>query len=171
MKAWDLRTGFRIARWTLEVFLVLFFVQSFVFHLSVVRGTSMQPSIRDGDIIFVDRAAVLLGAQFERGDIIVMRSPDDPDVDYVKRIVGLPGEQIEIRGGRVRVNGRILDESFGVPTRERSRSWNVPEGKFFVLGDNRSRSCDSRDFGVVNGESIKGKVRFCFWPPHHLPEL
>ena len=167
---WNMRTGWRVVRWTAEIFLLLFCIQSFVFHLSVVRGTSMQPSIRDGDIIFVDRVAVLMGASFKRGDIVVMRSPHDANVDYVKRIIGLPGETIEIRSGEVYVNGTLLDEPFDTAKTEVG-VYAVPAGHFFVLGDNRARSSDSRDFGYVNGDDIKGKVRFCFWPPHEVPSL
>ncbi len=136
----------------------------FVLQVSVVRGQSMQPCLRDGDRLVVDRLAYQLGG-VARFDVVVLRYPADPTVDFVKRVVGLPGDRVRLRGGALFLNGRRLPETFG-PLRDHD---DVPErvvplDHYFVLGDNRPVSCDSREFGVVPRDLIKGKVRIRFWP-------
>jgi signal peptidase I len=140
----------------------------FVVQISVVRGHSMEPSLNDGDRLVVDRLAYSLG-EVERFDVVVLRYPADPSVDFVKRVVGLPGDRIRIVGGALVVNGVPVEESFGhIPDHARLSERVVPAGHYFLLGDNRPVSCDSREFGVVAEELIKGKVRACFWPPHRM---
>lgn len=133
-------------------------------QVSVVRGHSMEPCLHDGDRLLVDRVSYAL-FDVDRYDVVVLRYPLDPSVDFVKRVVGLPGEAVSIRGGQVLVDGDpvhstpdvILDQAEMAPLL-------VPEGYYFVLGDNRPVSCDSREFGLVDGTLIKGKVRARFWP-------
>lgn len=140
----------------------------FVVQISVVRGHSMQPSLRDGDRLVVDRLSHRV-AGIDRFAVVVLRYPCDPDIDFVKRIVGLPGDRIRLEKGRLHVNGHLIPQSFGhvddaavMPERV------VPNGCYFVLGDNRPISCDSREFGVVAEELVKGTVRARFWPLDRL---
>jgi len=140
----------------------------FVVQISVVRGHSMQPSLCDGDRLVVDRLSHLVSG-IHRFSVVVLRYPCDPTVDFVKRIVGLPGDRIRLVNGRLQVNGRVIPQSFGhvddsavMPERV------VPQGCYFVLGDNRPISCDSREFGVVAEELVKGTVRARFWPLDRL---
>ena len=140
----------------------------FVIQISVVRGHSMEPSLLDGDRLVVDRIAYAVG-EVGRYDVVVLSYPADPTLDFVKRIVGLPGDRVALEAGHVLLNGRLADESFlHVPDRATMKELVVPEGQYFVLGDNRPISCDSREFGLVPAENLKGKVRVRFWPPGRL---
>ena len=136
-----------------------------LFHLSVVRGSSMAPSIHDGDRILIDPVSYLFG-EIERGDIVVLQYPLDPSVDYIKRIVGLPGDEIVIEAGTVWVNGEPLEEPYVLgPDPSTSLRAEVLPAHYFVLGDNRARSCDSREFGQVPQGYVRGKVELRIWPP------
>jgi signal peptidase I len=136
-----------------------------LFHLSVVRGSSMAPSIHDGDRILIDPLSYLF-AEIERGDIVVLQYPLDPSVDYIKRVVGLPGDEIAIEAGTVWVNGEPLAEPYVLgPDPSTSLRAEVLPAHYFVLGDNRARSCDSREFGQVPQGYVRGKVELRIWPP------
>jgi len=149
----------------LRAFGVLLFAYLLTFNLSVVRGSSMAPGIRDGDRILIDQLSYLVG-EVERGDIVVLRYPLDPSLDYIKRVVGLPGDELLLAGGEVWVNGERLDEAYidHVDPFSRLRVV-VPEGEYFVLGDNRLHSSDSREFGGVPADHVRGKVDVRLWPP------
>ena len=145
------------------LFLVL--LHCFVVQISVVRGHSMEPSLWDGDRLLVDRLSYSI-MDVGRFDVVVLRYPVDPSVDFVKRIVGLPGERIRIDHGSILVNGLALPNAFKyVPDRAEMTEILVPAAEYFVLGDNRPISCDSREFGLVPKAFLKGKVRARFWPP------
>jgi signal peptidase I len=142
---------------------VLFWALSF--HVSVVRGNSMTPGIHDGDRILVEPWSHLF-AGVARGDVVVLRSPVDPTVDYIKRVIGVPGDQVVIAAGRVWVNGELLDEPYAVPGEGDVFQWTrVAEDHYFVLGDNRPHSSDSREFGLVPARSLRGRVDLRVWPP------
>ena len=106
----------------LKASLVLLLLQGFVFHFSVVRGSSMEPNIADGDRLLVDRVSYALG-DVQRFDVVILASPRDPGVDYVKRIVGLPGDRVELLAGRVRINGEFLER--GARDRAGSRGFRA----------------------------------------------
>ena len=130
-----------------------------------VRGSSMAPGIQDGDRILVEPWSYVVD-DVRRGDVIVLRYPLDPRVDYIKRVIGLPGDEIFVCNGEVWVNGEPVDEPYvehhGVESPVRA---TVSPGTFFVLGDNRPRSSDSREFGLVPVEYVRGRVDFRLWPP------
>jgi signal peptidase I len=135
------------------------------FNLSVVRGSSMAPGIQDGDRILVEPWSYLLGP-IERGDVIVLRYPLDPEVDYIKRVIGLPGDHVVLREGRVWVNGACLEEPYVAAVDPGSvHDVEVRAGNYFVLGDNRPRSSDSREFGCVPEAYVRGRVDLRLWPP------
>ena len=149
-----------------KALLMVLLVWGLFFNFSEVRGSSMRPGIQDGDRILVDHVSYLF-ADVGRGDIVVMRYPLDPSVDYVKRIVGLPGDRVEIFRGQVWINGDRLEETY--VAEENVDPWAVvdtvvEDGHYFVLGDNRMRSSDSRDFGQVAATYLRGKVRARLWP-------
>lgn len=136
-----------------------------LFNLSVVRGSSMAPRIHDGDRILIDHFSYVFG-DVQRGDIVVLKYPLDPSVDYIKRVIGLPGDEIVLEDGVVWVNGRRLQEPYVAEQDPFSRVHLVVKpAHFFVLGDNRPRSCDSREFGLVPQDYIRGCVEVRVWPP------
>jgi len=134
------------------------------FHLSVVRGSSMAPGIQDGDRILVEPWSYVVG-EANRGDVVVLRYPLDPTVDYIKRVIGLPGDRIFMADGNVWVNGELLREPY-VADVDRSSFVDrvIDEGHVFVLGDNRPRSSDSREFGLVPVGYVRGRVDLRLWP-------
>ncbi|MSR60957.1 MAG: signal peptidase I [Planctomycetes bacterium] len=137
---------------------------SLFFNLSVVRGSSMTPGIQDGDRILVEPWSYLLGP-VERGDVIVLRYPLDPEIDYIKRVIGLPGDQVTLARGEVWVNGVRLDEPYIAAVDVTSTLSTVVEPRnYFVLGDNRPRSSDSREFGLVPEANVRGRVDLRLWP-------
>lgn len=143
--------------------LLMVTIHLFVIQVSVVRGNSMEPALHDGDRLVVDRISPSLGS-VERGAVVVLRYPRNPDVDFVKRIVGVPGDRIAMRDGVLLVNGETADDYGCIPDHETMPEQVVPKGYFFVLGDNRPISCDSREFGLVAEHLLKGCVRARFWP-------
>lgn len=138
-------------------------VHLFVIQVSIVKGNSMEPCLHDGDRLVVDRVSYNL-ADVHRGDVVVLRYPKNPSVDFVKRIVGVPGDRVAMQGGVLLVNGNRADDYGCIPDVENLPELQVPQGEFFVLGDNRPISCDSREFGLVPADLLKGKVRARFWP-------
>jgi len=136
-----------------------------LFHLSIVRGSSMAPGIHDGDRILVDHLSYFLG-DVRRGDVVVLRCPLAPELDYIKRVIGLPGDDVRIEGGDVFVNGERLTEPYIAGPDPRScLHEKVAPGHFFVLGDNREHSSDSREFGQVPRDFLRGRVELRVWPP------
>jgi signal peptidase I len=139
-------------------------VHLFVVQISIVKGHSMEPSLHDGDRLVVDRVTFSFG-EVHRGDVVVLRYPRNPTVDFVKRIVGLPGDLVSLRNGQLWVNGAMAPDDWTcIADRETTHDVAVPEGCYFVLGDNRPISCDSREFGLVPQDLLRGRVRARFWP-------
>lgn len=138
-------------------------IHAFVIQVSIVRGDSMEPALRDGDRLVVDRVTYNL-AEVDRGDVVVLRYPKNPDVDFVKRVVALPGDDVALRAGVLYVNGAAAEDFGCIRDDADMAARRVSDGEFFVLGDNRPVSCDSREFGLVAEHLIKGKVRARFWP-------
>jgi signal peptidase I len=142
------------------------FIIIFLYQPVKVEGTSMMPSLEDQERIFVNKFVYRL-EPIERGDIVVFRYPRDPSKSYIKRVIGMAGDRIRIDGGQVYVNDEALDEDYVPPAYTDARSLKemiVPPHCFFVLGDHRSMSNDSRDFGPVDQGFIYGKAVFGYWP-------
>ena len=131
-----------------------------------IEGPSMSPNLVDAQFLLVNKLSYV-ASEPERGDVIVFRSPRSPDEDLVKRVVALPNEEVEIKEGSVFVNGRRLNESsYFQNFVDRDMSpMRVPAGSYFVLGDNRLQSRDSRDIGSIPRASIVGRVWLVYWPP------
>jgi signal peptidase I len=149
------------------------FIIIFLYQPVKVEGTSMLPGLEDQERIFVNKF-VYRWEPIQRGDIVVFRYPRDPSKSYIKRVIGVAGDRVRIDSGRVRVNGEALDEDY-VPTEYAdARTYpeiTVPAHTFFVLGDHRTMSNDSRDFGPVNEKYIYGKAVFGYWPMEKLGRL
>ncbi|HSQ27108.1 MAG TPA: signal peptidase I [Anaerolineales bacterium] len=129
-----------------------------------VDGYSMEPSLRDGEFVLVNKLAYKFGTP-QLGDVIVFHFPRDPEQEYIKRIVGLPGDSINIMQGVVYVNGVALVEPYIENRPDYQSQWQVPEGHLFVLGDNRNNSSDSHRWGPVPLDYVVGKALFVYWPP------
>jgi signal peptidase I len=146
------------------------FIIIFLYQPVKVEGTSMMPSLEDQERIFVNKFVYRL-EPIERGDIVVFRYPRDPSKSYIKRVIGMAGDKIRIDGGQVYVNGEALDETYVPAEYSDTRTYpelTVPPNSYFVLGDHRSMSNDSRDFGPVNQSYIYGKAVFGYWPMDKL---
>jgi signal peptidase I len=139
---------------------------TFLYQPVRVEGTSMLPRLEDRDRLFINKFVYHISA-IERGDVVVFRYPRDPEKSYIKRVIALPGDHIRIDRGAVWLNGRPLREDY-VPARYRdTRSMPemvVPDDCYFMMGDHRSISSDSREFGPVNRDLIYGKAVFVYWP-------
>lgn len=168
-----------IFQWVLAVAVAValaFAIRAFIFEPVLVEGHSMDTTLNDGQRLFEYK----LGYKFstpQRGDIVVLQVqegnfkyipiPDPSEVDYIKRVIGLPGDEIDIKDGAVYVNGTKLDEPYANGITEKlgmKLPDTVPEGKLFVLGDNRQRSSDSRMIGYIDISKIRGKAVFRIWP-------
>lgn len=169
--------GFKLIR---DIFLIIVvFILFGVFFVQpvVVEGTSMLPQLHDGERLLVNKLVYykiqsVSWGHIERGDIVVFWFPNDPDKSYVKRVIGLPGETVEIRNGRVFVNGQELNEDYldkeynqTLPT---TAAKKVDEHHYFVMGDNRDNSSDSRYWGLVPEKYIYGKAFFRYWKPSNI---
>jgi signal peptidase I len=157
--------------------LVLVFARTYVFMQSKIPTPSMVSTLLVGDYILVDNniygaagdtpRAWLGQREVRRGDVVVFRFPEDPDTDYVKRVVGLPGETIELRHGRVLIDGRPLDEPYLAPEAALPGTGygptTVPDGAYFMMGDNRNHSADSRVWGVLPRSLIRGRATVVFF--------
>lgn len=140
----------------------------FIYQPVKVEGTSMMPSLTDQERIFINKFAYRWGLEsIQRGDMVVFWFPRDTSKSYIKRVVGLPGDTVEIRDGDVYVNGKVLEEDY-VPSQYRDHQTlapvTVPANAFYVLGDHRSSSNDSRAWGTVERKYIYGKAVFVYWP-------
>jgi signal peptidase I len=157
------------------VFALMFaaLVVVFVVQPVKVEGTSMLPRLHDGERIFVNKLIYYdefrWAPKVDRGDIVVFWFPDDPSKSYIKRVIGLPGETVEVREGQVRINGSLLAETYLDPKSNLSPRSQAPvyvkPNYYFVMGDNRDNSSDSRSWGLVPKKYIYGKALLRYWPP------
>jgi len=144
----------------------------FLYQPVKVEGTSMMPSLVDQERIFINKFVYKYGiGDVQRGDMVVFWFPVDPTKSYIKRVIGLPGDAIEVDNGTVFVNGKALQEDY-VPDEYRDRMsmspYTVGADEYFVLGDHRSSSNDSRSWGAVPRHYIYGKAVFVYWPLNKL---
>jgi len=151
-----------------SLFIVIYL---FVFTPNQVKGASMEPTFHTGDYILTSRLTYKF-RRLERGDVIVFKSPKNPDIEYIKRIIGLPGDIITIKNSQVFVNNNLLTEKYIASATnlwdggciKDNVSYTVPQDYIFVMGDNRPRSSDSREFCAVTIDSIIGDVFYRYFP-------
>jgi signal peptidase I len=122
--------------------------------------------LQEGEYVIINKLSYYLEDP-QRGDIIVLNFPNDRSRDFIKRIVGIPGDHIEINNGIVEINGISLDEPFINAQPNYSGSWDVPEGQYFVLGDNRNNSSDSHNWSYLPEDDIVGKAWIIYWGPEN----
>jgi signal peptidase I len=156
-----------LLREMLETFLlaiVLFLVVNTITSRYEVQSLSMEPTLHEGEYLIVSKISYWF-RQPHRGDIVVLDPPlGRSEIPYIKRVVGLPGEEVEVREGRVWINGTALNEPYISGPLTYSGKWTVGEGEYFVLGDNRNNSSDSHAWGVLPKENILGNAVFRYWP-------
>jgi signal peptidase I len=162
--------------WARDLFLAICFavvIIVFLYQPVKVEGTSMAPLISDQERIFINKL-VYRFEPISRGDVVVFWYPNDRTKSFIKRVVGLPGETVEIRQGRVYVNEKSLEEPYILPAYLDSNNFEpfvVPPQHYFVMGDHRDSSNDSRMFGPVPADYIYGKAVFAYWPMEHFGSL
>lgn len=165
--------GTNIFELTKYVFLIailvaLFFV--FVGSPVFVRGESMEPNFHSGQIVIVEHLSFAAGSAVRRGDVVATKFPLDPThTRLIKRVAGLPGEIVTVNNGHILINGRLLAEDynprFGVIPYPEIKKTKLGSGQYFLVGDNRPGSSDSRLWGAVESSDILGRVSFVVWPP------
>jgi signal peptidase I len=151
---------------TLILAVVIFFILQAVVQSFVIVGSSMEPNFQDGERLIINKVVYKIH-QPERGEVIVFHPPTDSQVDYIKRVIALPGETVAVKDGVVYINDRPLDEPYqlnGLP-QYTLPELRVPDNEYFVLGDNRNSSNDSHNGWTVPRKNIIGKVWLLIWPP------
>jgi signal peptidase I len=168
----------RTLYWLRDLFLAVIIavvVILFLYRPVKVEGTSMMPALSDQERIFINQFVYMFGLKdVQRYDMVVFWYPGDPTKSYIKRVIGLPGDIVEVQQGVVSVNGEVLPEDY-VPEEYRDRNsmmpQRIPPGQYFVMGDHRSSSNDSRAWGAVPRRYIYGKAVFVYWPLEKLGVL
>ncbi len=153
------------------VFIVVSILRLFVFNMTRVSGHSMDDTLTEKDLLFVDKMGTNF-IDYERGDIVILDAPDYPDRLYVKRIIGLPGEKVDLIDGSFYINNKKLEESYTNSTytyndeKTGADSWTLENDEYFVVGDNRLKgiSNDSRAFGPIKKDSLQGHVIYRIYP-------
>ena len=160
------RNPLRSVIWIAVFALICVLLRLFVFHLVRIQGSSMEDTLCSGEIALVTSFDYRFGAKPARGDVVECRFPGRVDT-YVKRVIGLPGETVELREGKTYIDGAAVSEPYVFSIAE-DYSVSLGENEYLVLGDNRCESYDSRaaDMGPIGKEDILGRVRLCVWPLH-----
>jgi len=156
---------------TLLLSLFLFMLINAVSERIRVESISMQPNLIAGDFVIINKVTYRFRDP-QRGEVIVFRYPPDPEaIPYIKRVIGLPGDQIHIADGKIYINGQLFSEPYLNISTQRGGDWSVPPGELFVMGDNRNNSSDSRSWGTVPLENVIGKAEVVYWPPENWRSL
>lgn len=153
----------------LAIFVIMY---RFLFQPHQVKGNSMFDNFYDGEYLLTDKISYRF-KEPGHGDVVVFKAPQNEDYDYIKRVIGLPGDQVQVENGRILLNNQLLDESgylsSSVITRagyyaKEGMTVTVPEASYFVMGDNRNNSSDSRDWGMVPSGNLVGRAWLRYWP-------
>lgn len=149
---------------TALISLTIFFIfYIFLVQPHRVKGESMTPNFEDGELILTEKVSYRFSTP-KRGDVIVFKAPGQNKVDYIKRIIGLPGDHLEINEGSIFINGKRLIEDYEIQVTESEVNLVIGDNQYFVLGDNRSASSDSRVFGPIDKSAIEGRAWVVYWP-------
>lgn len=151
-----------IAQTLIMAAVLYFLIDTFIGRVRV-ENISMQPTLHAEQLLLVNKFAYKLG-KVDHGDVIVFHYPLNPSEDYIKRAIGLPGDEVLVRDGKVFVNGQELNEPYISAPPGYSGTWVVPEGQYFALGDNRNSSHDSHSWGYVPYENLVGRALVVYWP-------
>jgi signal peptidase I len=148
---------------TIILAVVLYFLIDSVIARVRVENISMLPTLQPGEFILVNKMAYKLGS-LHTGDIVIFHFPQDPTQDYIKRVIGVPGDTVTVQGGKVYVDNRPLTEPYISAAPQYTGSWTVPSDQLFVLGDNRNQSSDSHSWGFVPLGNLVGRALVVYWP-------
>ncbi len=152
------------------IFVVVYLI---FFQPHKVRGVSMMPNFQDNEHLLTDKITYRFRKP-KRGEIVIFRSPTNEDYDYIKRIIGLPGEKISLENNEIYIDNKKLNEPYldkkteGGQFLQNGETIAIPENQYFMIGDNRDKSSDSRSWGFVPKENIIGKAWFRYWPPQRV---
>jgi signal peptidase I len=157
---------------------IFLFIYLLVLQPHRIKGSSMDPNFFDGEFLLTDKVTYRFGKP-KRGDVIVFKAPPAKEEEYIKRIIGLPGESVSIKVNKIYINGKKLDEKYLDPALPTSGGYFLQEGdikivppdEYFVLGDNRLHSSDSRAWGFVPKQDITGRAWLIYWPPQKVGTL
>jgi signal peptidase I len=170
-RSFGLRSWLQDTLETLLLAAILFFVINTLTGRYQVHGQSMIPSLQDGQYLIASKVAYWLHSP-ERGDVVVLEPPNrSGSVPYIKRVIGLPGDVVEVRERRVWVNGIALNEPYIAESPNYQDNWVVGDGEYMVLGDNRNNSSDSHTWGLLPQDHVLGKAFFSYWPPEHWGKI
>ena len=151
---------------------IFLFVYLLIMQPHKIKGASMHPNFPDGEYLLTDKVSYRFGEP-NRGDVVVFKAPTNNGEEFIKRIIGLPGERVSIKNGKIYINEELLEEKYLDPTvyssagnfLQEGATVVIPKGEYFVLGDNRSHSSDSRAWGSVEKKEITGRAWLVYWPP------
>ncbi len=165
---WDaVKTVIREVLETVILTVIIFFLIQMVVRNFRVVGTSMEPNLHDSQYLIVDKISYRLGEP-QQGDVIVFEPPNRPGEDYVKRVIGVSGDLVEIQNGQVFINNKPIEEPYVVYSGSYSMSpRRVGANELFVLGDNRNSSSDSHNWGMLATDKVVGKAWVSYWPPNY----
>lgn len=152
---------------TLLMAAVLYFAIDFCIARVRVENISMEPTFTEGELLMVNKLNYKF-SEPERGDVVIFEAPVAPGKDYIKRMIGLPGDVVTVKDGKLYINGELINEPWVHEPISYSGEWIVPENQYFVLGDNRNHSSDSHSWGFVPRENLIGNAFFCYWPLNHI---
>lgn len=164
-----LRSAGEVVKTIIIAAVVVFIIRAFLFQPFLVSGASMEPTISQNNYLIIDELTYHVRSP-ERGEMIVFRYPNDPSTFYIKRIIGLPGEAVDIESGRVNINSAPLDESSYLKDAKTFGTVRIKlaSGNYFVMGDNRSNSYDSRSWGPLDQSFIVGRALIRLFPFSHM---
>ena len=157
---------------SLAIFVVIYL---FLYQPHQVKGNSMESNFHDSEYILTDKISCRFNKP-KRGEVIVFRAPPNPELDFIKRVIGLGGDRVKVENGKTYINGQLLNETYldpgtitygGSYLRE-GQDLTIPADHLFVMGDNRSHSSDSREWGTITDKDIIGKAFFRYWPPTRM---
>lgn len=154
---------------------IFLFLYLLILQPHKIKGQSMEPNFQDGEFLLTDKVTYRF-SEPKRGDVIVFEAPGTNGDEFIKRIIGLPGEKVSVANGKVVINGQVLDENYlpdtlmteGGMFLKNGQVVTVPDNSFFVMGDNRVASSDSRSWGFVTKDKITGRAWITYWPPPKL---
>lgn len=156
----------------LAIFVVIYL---FLVQPHQIKGSSMYPNFYDGEYILTDKISYRFKSP-QRGDVIVFKAPKNHELDYIKRVIGLPGDTIMVKGGKTYLNGNLLPETYltsdvitnsGTFLHE-GQNYTIPAGEYITFGDNRPHSSDSREWGTIKTDEIIGRAWFRYWPINRI---